>query len=144
MCRPHLASTPTYLPSTTFAVPLGSHRTTRIARSPNSRFKFVNSQKNPRVRKIRVRNSGAGKGSANFMDAWKNAFFLREKPMSIKFRVLRGGYFGFWGGGKCRFYFYGRADFLKFSTTRVSTTFPPPRERHVSLLNALGILWGYF
>ena len=36
------------------------------------------SQKNPRVRKIRVRNSGAGKGSPNFMDTWKNAFFLQE------------------------------------------------------------------
>ena len=35
-------------------------------------------QKNPRVRKIRVRNSGAGNGCANFMDAWKNAFFLQE------------------------------------------------------------------
>ena len=32
--------------------------------------------------------------------------------MSIKFLVLGGGYFGF-GGGKCRFYFYGRADFSK-------------------------------
>ena len=32
--------------------------------------------------------------------------------MSIKFPVLGGGgYFGFWGGGECRFYFYGRADF---------------------------------
>ena len=31
--------------------------------------------------------------------------------MSIKFLVLGGGgYFGF-GGGKCRFYFYGRGDF---------------------------------
>ena len=37
-------------------------------------------QKNPRVRKIRVRNSGAGNGCANFMDTWKNAFFLQEKP----------------------------------------------------------------
>ena len=54
-------------------------------------------QKNPRVRKIRVRNSGAGNGCANFMDAWKNAFFLQEKPMSIKFRVLGGGG---WGGGE--------------------------------------------
>ena len=37
------------------------------------------------------------------------------KPMSIKFLVLGGGgIFGvfFWGGGgECRFYFYGRADF---------------------------------
>ena len=35
-------------------------------------------QKDPRVRKIRVRNSGAGNGCANFMDTWKNAFFLQE------------------------------------------------------------------
>ena len=58
-------------------------------------------QKNPRVRKIRACNSGAGHGCVNFMDAWKNAFFLQEKAMSIKFLVLGGGggYFGFWGGG---------------------------------------------
>ena len=31
--------------------------------------------------------------------------------MSIKFRVLGGGYFGFGGGGKCRFHFHGREDF---------------------------------
>ena len=37
-------------------------------------------QKNPRVRKIRVRNSGTGNGSANFMGAWKNALFLQDKP----------------------------------------------------------------
>ena len=37
-------------------------------------------QKNPRVRKIFVRNSGAGNGCANFMDAWKNASVLQEKP----------------------------------------------------------------
>ena len=30
--------------------------------------------------KLRVRNSGAGNGCANFMDTWKNAFFLQEKP----------------------------------------------------------------
>ena len=57
-------------------------------------------QKNPRVRKIRVRNSefsGAGNGCANFMDTWKNAFFLQEKPMSVKFPFLGGGVLG--GGG---------------------------------------------
>ena len=37
-------------------------------------------QKNPRVRKIRVRNSGAGNGCASFMDAWKNASVLQENP----------------------------------------------------------------
>ena len=46
------------------------------------------------------------------MVAWKNAFFLQEKPMSIKFLVLGGGgILGFGGGGECRFYFNGRADF---------------------------------
>ena len=40
----------------------------------------------------------------------KNAFFLQEKPMSVKFPFFWGGG-GFWGGGECRFYFYGRADF---------------------------------
>ena len=30
------------------------------------------------------------------------------KTMSVKFLLLRGG---LGGGGKCRFYFYGRADF---------------------------------
>ena len=67
---------------------------------------------NPCVRKIRVRNSGAGNGCANFMDAWKNASVLQEKTVSIKFLVLGGGgSLGFGGGGgECRFYFYGRGD----------------------------------
>ena len=69
-------------------------------------------QKNPRVHNILVRNSGAGNGCANFMDAWKNASVLQENHGSIKFLVLGGGgilgfaqggggYFGFWvlGGG---------------------------------------------
>ena len=30
--------------------------------------------------KMFVRNSGAGNGCANFMGAWKNAFFLQENP----------------------------------------------------------------
>ena len=70
-------------------------------------------QKNPRVRKIFVRNSGAGNGCVNFMDAWKNSFFSAvKKLMSIKFLVLGGGYLEFLGGGgECRFYAYGRADF---------------------------------
>ena len=40
----------------------------------------------------------------------EKASVLQEKPVSIRFLVLGGGYFGF-GGGKCRFYFYGRGDF---------------------------------
>ena len=65
-------------------------------------------QKNPRVRKIFARHSGAGNACANFMDAWKKCVLSAGKPMSIKFRVLGGV---FWGGGECRFYFYGREDF---------------------------------
>ena len=62
---------------------------------------LLNIKKNPRVRKIFVRNSGAGNGCANFMDAWKNASALQEKPFfPIKFLILGGGgYLGFWGGG---------------------------------------------
>ena len=36
-------------------------------------------QKNPRVRKNFVRNSGAGNGCANFMGAWKNASVPQEE-----------------------------------------------------------------
>ena len=71
-------------------------------------------QKNPRVRKIFVRDSGAGNGCVNFMDAWKNAFFLQEKAMSIKFLVLGGGGdFGFWGvgGGVPILYLWARGFF---------------------------------
>ena len=72
-------------------------------------------QKNLRVRKIRVRNSGAGNGCANFMDTWKKCVLSARKPMSIKFRVLGGG---FGGGGECRFYFYGREDFSEVVVDR--------------------------
>ena len=58
-------------------------------------------EKSPRVRKIFVRNSGAGNGCVNFMDAWKNcALSAGKKPMSIKFLVLGGGgILGLFGGG---------------------------------------------
>ena len=85
----------------------------RIATSPGE-FRCCISQKNPRVRKIFVRNSGAGNGCVNFMDAWKNAFSLQEKPMSIKFLVLRGGGL-FWvlgGGGSADLIFMGARIFL--------------------------------
>ena len=44
----------------------------------------------------------------------KNAFFLQEKkPMSIKFLVWGGGYFGFWGGGVFWVFWGGvNADFI--------------------------------
>ena len=47
--------------------------------------------------------------------------------MSVKFLLFRGGVLG--GGGKCRFYFYGRADFSELRdskfTTRSVFTMPP-------------------
>ena len=45
-----------------------------------SSVKALQFQKNPRVRKMFVGNSGAENGCANFMDAWKNASALQEKP----------------------------------------------------------------
>ena len=44
--------------------------------------------------------------------------------MSIKFLVGGGGYFGF-GGGECRFYFYGRADFSESIAQRVFALLTP-------------------
>ena len=41
----------------------------------------------------------------------KMRLFCRKTSMSIKFLVLGGGILGSFGGGKCRFYFYGREDF---------------------------------
>ena len=65
------------------------------------------SQKNPHVRKIRVRNSGPEMAAPILWAPRISAFFLQENLMSIKFLVFFGG--GVWfGGGKCRFYFYGR------------------------------------
>ena len=66
-------------------------------------------QKNPRVRKIRVRNSGAGNGSPNFMDTWKKCVLSAGKPVSIKFLVLGGGGLG---GGSADFIFMGARIFL--------------------------------
>ena len=73
-------------------------------------------QKNPRVRKIRVHNSGAGNGCANFMDTWRKCVLSAGKPMSIKFLVLGGGVFWVWGGGSADFIFTGARIFLKIET----------------------------
>ena len=63
-------------------------------------------QKNPRVCKMFVRNSGAGNGCANFMGTWKNCVLSAGKPPVHKIPRFRGGgYFGVWGGG-------GSADFI--------------------------------
>ena len=80
-----------------------------LADYPLARNQYIN-QKNPRVRKIRVRNSGAGNGCANFMDTWKKSVLSAGKPVSVKFLLFRGGFLG-GGGGSADFNFYGRADF---------------------------------
>ena len=48
-----------------------------------------------------VRDSGAGNGCANFMDAWKKKVCSAGKTMSIKFLVF------FWGGGMLGFFLGG-------------------------------------
>ena len=70
-------------------------------------------QKNPRVRKIRVRNSGVGNGCANFMDTWKKCVLSAGKTMSVKFPFFGGGgvFWGF-GGGSADFIFMGARIFL--------------------------------
>ena len=79
---------------------------------------FSKNQKNPRVRKIRVCNSGAANGSANFMDAWKKCVRSAGKALVHKIPRFRGGgYFGFWGGGgSADFIFMGAGIFLKKKT----------------------------
>ena len=77
-------------------------------------FSPEETQKNPRVRKIFVRNSGAGNGCANFMGTWKKCVRSAGKTMSKKFLVLGGGGFWFWGGGSADFIFMGARIFLIF------------------------------
>ena len=83
-------------------------------------------QKNPRVRNIFVRNSGAGNGCANF-NLWTPEKCVRSarKTMSIKFLVLGGGgYFGFFfGGGSADVIFVGARIFLKNPEISKKTAF---------------------
>ena len=54
---------------------------------------------------------GPERGASILWTPGQKCVLAAGKTMSIKFLVLGGGgYFGF-GGGQCRFYFYGRADF---------------------------------
>ena len=63
---------------------------------------------------------GPEMGASMFMDTWKNAFFLQEKPMSIKFLVLRGVFWVF-GGGSADFIFMDARIFLTFEFLRVKS-----------------------
>ena len=57
---------------------------------------------------------GAGDGCADFMGAWKNAFFLQEKTHVHKIPLFRGGGFGvlgFLGGGVPILFLWARGFF---------------------------------
>ena len=74
-------------------------------------------QKNPRVQKNSCPRFWGRKWLRQFYGHLEKCVLCAGKPMSIKFRVLGvGGVFWVWGGGggKCRFYFYGREDFSEF------------------------------
>ena len=79
-------------------------------------------QKNPRVRKMFVRNSGAGNGCADFMDTWKKCVLSAGKTSVHKIPPFwGGGILGFLGrgGGSADFIFMGARIFLSlkgFST----------------------------
>ena len=78
-------------------------------------FIFQNyiSQKNPRVRKTCVRNSGPEMGALILWTPGIFTFFLQENLRVHKIPRFRGGGLGL-GRGECRFYFYGRGIFLNF------------------------------
>ena len=65
----------------------------------------------------------------------KNAFFLQEKPMSIKFLVLGGVFWVFFGGGSADFIFMGARIFLIYVygffpllSKEEKRTRPPPTD----------------
>ena len=74
----------------------------------------VMNQKNPRVRKICVRNSGAGNARVNFMDAWKKCALSAGKTHVHKVPRFGGGgvIWVFLGGGSADFIFMGARIFL--------------------------------
>ena len=80
-------------------------------------------RKNPRVRKIFCPQFWGWKWLRQFYGRLKNAFFLQEKAMSIKFLVLGGGGIWVFFGGECRFYFYGREDFSETCKLRHASVF---------------------
>ena len=70
-----------------------------VHREPVTGLVNTHCLKNPRVRKIFCPQFRRRKWLRQFYGRLENALFLQEKPMSIKFLVLGGGYFGFGGGG---------------------------------------------
>ena len=70
--------------------------------------RLPSNQKNPRVRQIFVCNSGAEMGYGRLEKCVLSAGKTHVHKIP---RFRRGEYFGFLGG-ECRYYFYGREDFL--------------------------------
>ena len=68
---------------------------------PFTKPPFCLPRENPRVRKIRVRNSGAEMAAPILWTPGKTAFFLQENLHVHQIPRFRGGgNFGFWGGGE--------------------------------------------
>ena len=75
---------------------------------------FADFQKNPRVRKISVRNSGARDGCANVWTPGKMRPFCRKSHVHKIPRFRGGGVFWVWGGGgSADFIFMGAGIFLR-------------------------------
>ena len=74
-------------------------------------FAPLQAQKNPRVRKIRVRNSGAGNGCAKFMDTWKKCVLSAGKAHVRKIPLFFWGGGGFGGGGVPILFLWARGFF---------------------------------
>ena len=102
----------------------------------------------PKIRKILVSVKllsailGPEMGVSILWTSGEKAFFPQEKPVSIKFLVFGGGEFGFFlgGGGECRFYFYGRADFSekKIGNGKVQMSFCTNNSEHFDRSNRKG------
>ena len=99
----------------------------------NGPSKKAHYQKNPRVRKMFVRNSGAGNGCVNFMDAWKKSVLSAGRTHFLhKIPRFRGGDIGLGGGGSADFIFMGAR--IKRPIKR-SSVFLGPSILHKNLSN---------
>ena len=85
-------------------------------------FLHKKNQKNPRVRKIFVRNCGAGNDVPILWVPGKIAFFLQENLLAHKSpRFREGGILGL-GGGSADFIFMGARIFRKTRTSEKQKT----------------------
>ena len=71
----------------------------------------------------------------------KTRSFCRKTPMSIN-SAFWGGVF-LWGGGKCRFYFYGREDFSDLCSGRPHSSTQKNRRSKCSFVTRTGLHENY-